>query len=80
MNRSQTSLRGRGRAEGNKLQMKLNSAEFFSVKGGIRATRNRELDITSIFIGRLCRRGLKLQSKRESHRNIILPNPSQKHG
>lgn len=54
-------LKGAGeRAEGNKLRMKLNSAEFFSVDGGIRATRNRELDITSIFIGRLCRRGLKL--------------------
>lgn len=57
------------RAErGNKLQMKLNSVEFSSAVGGIRATRNRELDITSIFICRLCRSGFKAAATAsESH-------------
>lgn len=58
------------RAErGNKLQMKLNSAEFSSAVGGIRATRNRELDITSIFICRLCRSRFKAAAPTsESHK------------
>lgn len=72
MRRSQTGLRQEAeesRAErGNKLQMKLNSAEFSSAVGGIRATRNRELDITSIFICRLCRSGFKAAAPAsESH-------------